>query len=228
MPARRRVRAGRRRVRLRADHRLRGRPGHARLTSRRTATGVDPAGRARPGRAPSPSGGDRANRLWIERDAWLPYIDILKMNLEEAGCSWFPTGEAAMTTTGEPLAESEDCRGSPSIAWTSGVKARLRHPGRERLRRLLPRRRRGLRGAPGRPAHGRARGGHHRLRRLVRRRHGASAIWSPRLSSGRLPVRQRDGRPALLRHPAGGLPAPAPRPNEQIDAHVRRTHRRLF
>lgn len=28
-------------------------------------------------------------RLWINRDLWLPYIDILKMNLEEAGCSWF-------------------------------------------------------------------------------------------------------------------------------------------
>ncbi|MCW4355005.1 carbohydrate kinase family protein [Hoyosella sp. YIM 151337] len=35
-------------------------------------------------------GGERFNRLWVERDTWLPYIDILKMNLEEAGCSWFP------------------------------------------------------------------------------------------------------------------------------------------
>jgi adenosine kinase len=49
-------------------------------------------------------GGGRANRLWIERDAWLPYIDILKMNLEEAGCSWFPSGASAMTTTADPLA----------------------------------------------------------------------------------------------------------------------------
>ena len=49
-------------------------------------------------------GGERANRLWIERDAWLPYIDILKMNLEEAGCSWFPSGASPTTTTADPLA----------------------------------------------------------------------------------------------------------------------------
>ena len=52
-------------------------------------------------------GGGRANRLWIERDAWLPYIDILKMNLEEAGCSWFPDGSSPMTTTADPLAMEE-------------------------------------------------------------------------------------------------------------------------
>lgn len=52
-------------------------------------------------------GGGRANRLWIERDAWLPYIDILKMNLEEAGCSWFPSGASATTTTGDPLPMEE-------------------------------------------------------------------------------------------------------------------------
>ncbi len=33
--------------------------------------------------------GDRLRRFWIERDLWLPYIDILKMNIEEAGCCWF-------------------------------------------------------------------------------------------------------------------------------------------
>ncbi len=33
--------------------------------------------------------GQRHHRFWVERDSWLPYIDILKMNLEEAGCSWF-------------------------------------------------------------------------------------------------------------------------------------------
>jgi sugar/nucleoside kinase (ribokinase family) len=49
-------------------------------------------------------GGERGHRLWIERDAWLPYIDILKMNLEEAGCSWFPAGASESTTTAAPLA----------------------------------------------------------------------------------------------------------------------------
>ncbi len=33
--------------------------------------------------------GDRLMKPWIERDQWLPYIDFLKMNLEEARCSWF-------------------------------------------------------------------------------------------------------------------------------------------
>ena len=35
--------------------------------------------------------GARTHRLWADRDAWLPSIDILKMNLEEAGCSWHPS-----------------------------------------------------------------------------------------------------------------------------------------
>ena len=30
-------------------------------------------------------GGERHPRVWADRDVWLPYIDILKMNLEEAG-----------------------------------------------------------------------------------------------------------------------------------------------
>jgi sugar/nucleoside kinase (ribokinase family) len=33
--------------------------------------------------------GDRFMKLWVTRDQWLPYIDVLKMNLEEAGCSWY-------------------------------------------------------------------------------------------------------------------------------------------
>lgn len=33
--------------------------------------------------------GDRYHKLWIDRDRWLPNIDLLKMNLEEARCSWF-------------------------------------------------------------------------------------------------------------------------------------------
>lgn len=33
--------------------------------------------------------GERFHRFWVERDSWLPHIDILKMNLEEANCSWF-------------------------------------------------------------------------------------------------------------------------------------------
>ncbi len=33
--------------------------------------------------------GDRLMKFWVDRDRWLPYIDVLKMNLEEAHCSWF-------------------------------------------------------------------------------------------------------------------------------------------
>ena len=48
-------------------------------------------------------GGERVHRLWIDRDTWLPYVDILKLNLEEAGCSWFPPGSAESTTAAKPL-----------------------------------------------------------------------------------------------------------------------------
>ena len=33
--------------------------------------------------------GERQRKFWIDRDQWLPYIDVLKMNLEEANASWF-------------------------------------------------------------------------------------------------------------------------------------------
>lgn len=33
--------------------------------------------------------GKRHLKFWIDRDQWLPYIDILKMNLEESRCCWF-------------------------------------------------------------------------------------------------------------------------------------------
>jgi len=33
--------------------------------------------------------GDRLIKFWADRDLWLPYIDVLKMNLEESGCCWF-------------------------------------------------------------------------------------------------------------------------------------------
>ncbi|MFZ2897546.1 MAG: PfkB family carbohydrate kinase [Saprospiraceae bacterium] len=33
--------------------------------------------------------GDRLLKFWADRDMWLPYIDVLKMNLEESQCCWF-------------------------------------------------------------------------------------------------------------------------------------------
>lgn len=49
--------------------------------------------------------GQRVPRLWIDRDPWLPAIDIMKMNLEEAGCSWFPPPGADAALLGAPLPE---------------------------------------------------------------------------------------------------------------------------
>jgi adenosine kinase len=44
----------------------------------------------------------------VERDCWLPHIDILKMNLEEAGCSWFPSPAALEHhDAGAPIAEEQ-------------------------------------------------------------------------------------------------------------------------
>lgn len=33
--------------------------------------------------------GNRHRKFWVDRDEWLPYIDVLKMNLEESQCMWF-------------------------------------------------------------------------------------------------------------------------------------------
>jgi len=53
-------------------------------------------------------GGERKRRLWVERDSWLPHIDVLKMNVEEAGCSWFPSPDAlAHHDAGKPIPEEQ-------------------------------------------------------------------------------------------------------------------------
>lgn len=52
--------------------------------------------------------GERRRRLWVERDSWLPHVDILKMNVEEAGCSWFPSRDALEHhDAGAPIAVGE-------------------------------------------------------------------------------------------------------------------------
>ncbi|WGK63743.1 carbohydrate kinase family protein [Croceiramulus getboli] len=33
--------------------------------------------------------GHRHRKFWVDADEWLPYIDVLKMNLEESQCMWF-------------------------------------------------------------------------------------------------------------------------------------------
>jgi sugar/nucleoside kinase (ribokinase family) len=44
--------------------------------------------------------GERHPRVWADRDVWLPYIDILKMNLEEASSTWL--GESPEVTADPP------------------------------------------------------------------------------------------------------------------------------
>jgi pfkB family carbohydrate kinase len=44
--------------------------------------------------------GERRLRVWAELDTWLPYVDILKMNLDEANAAWL--GTSAEITGGPP------------------------------------------------------------------------------------------------------------------------------
>ncbi len=52
--------------------------------------------------------GERHPRVWADRDVWLPYIDILKMNLEEAGSAWL--GESAEITADPPRLSHDELR----------------------------------------------------------------------------------------------------------------------
>jgi sugar/nucleoside kinase (ribokinase family) len=42
--------------------------------------------------------GERLARVWADQDVWLPYVDILKMNLDEASSAWL--GESPEMTAG--------------------------------------------------------------------------------------------------------------------------------
>lgn len=52
--------------------------------------------------------GERHPRVWADRDVWLPYIDILKMNLEEAGSTWL--GQSPAVTAAPPTLSAEELR----------------------------------------------------------------------------------------------------------------------
>src|ERR1700759_412508 len=53
--------------------------------------------------------GERHPRLWADLVVWLPYIDILKMNLDEAGSAWL--GQSPEVTADQPGLSDEDLRG---------------------------------------------------------------------------------------------------------------------
>jgi hypothetical protein len=149
-------------------------------------------------------GGERRRRLWVERDTWLPSIDILKMNLEEAGCSWFPARIVEHHDAGTPIPAEK----LPEFARHCLMHGGMRHAGRARLPGLLARRVRRARRAARAEGAGRARRRHDRGRRLVRRRPGVRLPPGRRCGAG-VPVRQRDGRAALLRIRACDLPLAA-------------------
>ena len=50
--------------------------------------------------------GERRPRVWADQDIWLPYVDILKMNLDEARSMW--VGESADLTAAPPNQITEE------------------------------------------------------------------------------------------------------------------------
>ena len=190
----RRVRAARRRLRLRADHRLRGRPGDAGLHQ-------VPQRRHDPARRPRPD--QHVGHRWRASAAAVGGARLVAAPHRPAEdeprggrVQLVPVADRARTPrrrrSHRDRAASRLRRTLPASRGEGG----LRHPGRARLRRLLARRGR----QPGRADRAadphRARRGHDRRRRLVRRRAGVRLPAGRRRRPGRA-VRQRDGRPAL-------------------------------
>jgi sugar/nucleoside kinase (ribokinase family) len=51
-------------------------------------------------------GGERQPKVWADQDIWLPYVDILKMNLDEARSMW--VGESGEMTADPPKTITEE------------------------------------------------------------------------------------------------------------------------
>jgi sugar/nucleoside kinase (ribokinase family) len=65
--------------------------------------------------------GERHPRVWADQDAWLPYVDILKMNLEEAGA--MRLGESAELTSDPPRQSADELRELARYCLERGVGA---------------------------------------------------------------------------------------------------------
>jgi adenosine kinase len=65
--------------------------------------------------------GERHPKVWADRDVWLPYVDILKMNLEEASSTWL--GESAEVTPDPPRLSTEELRSLAQHCLDRGVAA---------------------------------------------------------------------------------------------------------
>jgi len=65
--------------------------------------------------------GERHPRVWADRDVWLPYVDILKMNLEEASSTWL--GQSAEVTADPPRLSNDELRDLAQHCLDRGVGA---------------------------------------------------------------------------------------------------------
>jgi adenosine kinase len=65
--------------------------------------------------------GERYPRVWADQDVWLPYIDILKMNLDEASSAWL--GGSADLTADRPRLSTGELRGLAHHGLDNGVGA---------------------------------------------------------------------------------------------------------
>lgn len=66
--------------------------------------------------------GERQRKFWIDRDQWLPYIDVLKMNLEEAHASWFKKEYESQDFGQTPEVDHEQLRAFAQHCLKCGVK----------------------------------------------------------------------------------------------------------
>jgi sugar/nucleoside kinase (ribokinase family) len=65
--------------------------------------------------------GERHPRVWADIDVWLPYIDILKMNLDEASSTWL--GESSQVSADPHRPSDEELRGLARHCLDRGVGA---------------------------------------------------------------------------------------------------------
>jgi sugar/nucleoside kinase (ribokinase family) len=65
--------------------------------------------------------GERQPRVWADLDVWLPYIDILKMNLDEAGSAWL--AQSPELAADPPRLSQEELRGLAQHCLDRGVRA---------------------------------------------------------------------------------------------------------
>jgi len=66
--------------------------------------------------------GERQRKFWIDRDQWLPYIDVLKMNLEEAQASWFKKEYESTDVTTNEDPDRDELRAFAAHCLDFGVK----------------------------------------------------------------------------------------------------------